>query len=213
MLSYPHEVFYQSDVSSMPKEEILMIVSVAICIIITALIMLPVLLWMRRKERWTYKRFVGYWMLAIYFSVVYQLTGGPTVDYIRWDPNVDLIPLLGMMGDIKNSLLNIALFVPLGLLLPLLWKRYRDVRYTLAFSFGLSLVIELSQLFTYRATDVDDLITNTLGGILGWCTARMLFKHGKEEKEKDRALLLLALGFGIKFLTEPIQALLYYVIT
>ena len=71
-----------------------------------------------------------------------------------------------------NVLLNIALFVPLGFLLPLLSKLFRKWYATLSAGFVVSLLIELTQLLTARGMcDVDDLFTNTLGAMLGWCAA------------------------------------------
>lgn len=74
-----------------------------------------------------------------------------------------------------NVLLNIALFVPLGVLLPLLWKPFRKWYAALGAGFGVSLLIELTQLFTGSGIcDVDDLFTNTLGAMLGWCAAMLV---------------------------------------
>ena len=74
-----------------------------------------------------------------------------------------------------NVLLNIALFVPLGFLLPLLTKWFRKWYAALGAGFGVSLLIELTQLLTARGMcDVDDLFTNTLGAMLGWCAAMLV---------------------------------------
>ena len=74
-----------------------------------------------------------------------------------------------------NVLLNIALFVPLGFLLPLLSKLFRKWYAALGAGFGVSLLIELTQLLTARGMcDVDDLFTNTLGAMLGWCAAMLV---------------------------------------
>ena len=68
-----------------------------------------------------------------------------------------------------NVLLNIALFVPLGVLIPLLFKCFRRWYLALACGFGTSLVIEIIQLVSGRGMfDVDDLFTNTLGTMLGF---------------------------------------------
>lgn len=83
-----------------------------------------------------------------------------------------------------NVLLNIALFVPLGVLLPLLWKPFRKWYAALGAGFGVSLLIELTQLFTGRGMcDVDDLFTNTLGAMLGWCAAMFVLAL----RQKSRA--------------------------
>lgn len=83
-----------------------------------------------------------------------------------------------------NVLLNIALFVPLGFLLPLLSKPFRKWYAALGAGFGVSLLIELSQFFTGRGMcDVDDLFTNTLGAMLGWCAAMFVLAL----RQKSRA--------------------------
>ena len=74
-----------------------------------------------------------------------------------------------------NVLLNIALFVPLGFLLSLLAKPFRKWYAALGAGFGISLLIELTQLFTGSGMcDVDDRFTNTLGAMLGWCAAMLV---------------------------------------
>lgn len=66
-----------------------------------------------------------------------------------------------------NFLGNIIMFVPIGFFASLLSDRPRWWKGTL-WTFLLSLFIEVSQLFVCRGTDVDDLILNTLGGLLGY---------------------------------------------
>ena len=74
-----------------------------------------------------------------------------------------------------NVLLNIALFVPLGILLPLLARVFRKWYAVLLAGFGFSLAIELVQLATARGMfDVDDLFTNTLGTMVGWSIVMLI---------------------------------------
>ena len=69
-----------------------------------------------------------------------------------------------------NPLLNVAMFLPLGVLLPLAVKRFQRWYWMLAAGAGISLVIEGLQHFLSRGqADVDDLICNTLGAMLGYC--------------------------------------------
>ena len=121
-----------------------------------------------------------YFTFSCYLAVVYVLVGLPNVTYIRPEVNLNLIPMVGMISDFKNSLLNILLFVPLGAMLPVLWNKFRTQRYAVIFGFCSSLSIELLQMLTFRATDVNDLITNTLGTYLGFCFAKRLFKRKSE---------------------------------
>ena len=86
-----------------------------------------------------------------------------------------------------NVLLNVALFVPLGGLLPLLWKKCRKWYVTLPIGFGLSLAIELVQLaFCLGSCDIDDLFTNSLGAVIGYfCIMAFLsLFNGKGYKAK-----------------------------
>ncbi len=66
-----------------------------------------------------------------------------------------------------NVLGNIAFFIPIGLLTPLLFNGNSFLTSTVA-GFLLSLSIELLQLPLLRATDIDDLILNTSGAVVGF---------------------------------------------
>jgi len=71
---------------------------------------------------------------------------------------------------------NIIMFAPFGFFPPILWNRFR-LRNAAWLTFNISFCIEVIQLFVGgRATDIDDLILNTLGGILGWCVFYLLNK-------------------------------------
>ena len=76
---------------------------------------------------------------------------------------------------IINFLGNIVLFIPFGLCIPLLWKT--STRKTAFLGFCSSLFIELCQLFLARGTDVDDLILNTSGVMLGLLIYKILKKY------------------------------------
>ena len=65
-----------------------------------------------------------------------------------------------------NLLGNIAIFVPIGFFLPLLWKKL-NFPLTVLSGFLFSLFIELFQLFLPRFTDIDDIILNTTGTVIG----------------------------------------------
>lgn len=68
-----------------------------------------------------------------------------------------------------NVLLNIAMFGPLGFLLPLMSRKFRKWYVTIPTGFGASLAIEMLQLAMGRGIcDVDDLLCNTLGAVIGF---------------------------------------------
>ena len=111
-------------------------------------------------------------ILALYLAAVYNVAGAPELPYIYPNFNVNLIPFIDIRSDVPayliNSGLNIILFMPLGFILPLLWRRFRSRKRIILTGFLFSLAIELSQLLNYRITDVDDLIMNSLGAWLGY---------------------------------------------
>lgn len=125
--------------------------------------------------------------LVLYYYLCIMLThivGIPTLgEYIRlsqlgeafFNPNLNLIPFSD--GFSLSYILNIFLFIPLGFLSPLISKTFERVRNTFFIGLGLSLFIEIVQLFTlYRATDVDDILTNVAGTMIGYFSFRLIAK-------------------------------------
>lgn len=81
-----------------------------------------------------------------------------------------------------NPLLNIAMFIPLGVLLPLALPRFQRWHQMLAAGLGTSLLVEALQFFTGRGqADVDDLFCNTLGAMLGYCLYRIVLSFFQRE--------------------------------
>ena len=72
---------------------------------------------------------------------------------------------------------NIMMFVPLGILLPMLFKKIRKLQYCALTGFSCSCTIEVSQLITQRGfCQLDDVITNTMGAVVGWMIWRCVWK-------------------------------------
>lgn len=64
---------------------------------------------------------------------------------------------------------NVLAFIPLGSLLPILFIKCRKFFFTVILCFDFTLTVELIQLvLKVGCFDVDDMILNTLGGILGY---------------------------------------------
>ena len=88
---------------------------------------------------------------------------------------VNLIPLVNILDyDIKreaaiNIIGNISMFIPTGVIMPILYKRLDCFWKVFLAGVGLSFVIEVIQLlFPGSVTDIDDLILNTLGVAVGY---------------------------------------------
>jgi glycopeptide antibiotics resistance protein len=81
---------------------------------------------------------------------------------------------------IDNLAGNIAGFIPLGILFPLLFVSLRRFWKTTAIVFLVSLGFETTQLLTGLGVfDIDDLILNVAGGILGYIFFRIFFRKKK----------------------------------
>ena len=144
---------------------------------VASILVIPVFLILNRFSFHSFKKTFFYTVLAIYLAGVYLVAGLPNVTYIRFEPNINPVPFLDLFSDLSAAVLNVVLFIPLGFLSTILWKSFRIGRKNLMLGFGLSLAVEFLQLFTFRATDVNDLITNTLGTLIGWWIASAVFKY------------------------------------
>jgi glycopeptide antibiotics resistance protein len=127
---------------------------------------------------------------ALYAAVLVVVTLAP----IRWRPDLgryrgnwkpQLVPIWNLVvrlrdGDRALVILggaagNVALFLPLGFLLPLLMPRLDRLWRTVGAGLALSTAIELTQLAFpgVRRSDVNDVLMNTLGTALGFLAWRL----------------------------------------
>jgi glycopeptide antibiotics resistance protein len=95
-------------------------------------------------------------------------------------------------GALAQVVLNVLLFVPLGVILR--WRYRRGVVVAILAGFAISLTIETTQLTgiwgvydcAYRFFDVDDLITNTTGAALGSLLSWVVLRHRRAPQVVDR---------------------------
>lgn len=71
---------------------------------------------------------------------------------------------------LTNLVGNIAAFIPMGLLLPVVLKRIDRFKRVIFIILISTVAIEITQyILGVGTTDIDDVILNTLGGMLGFC--------------------------------------------
>ena len=141
------------------------------------------------------------YMLIAYFQVILPLPDRATTVGSTWRGHLNLIPFhqiatywygksLGFSTlrayltsfSLWQLLLNVVLTVPFGVYLRYYFRQ--SFRRTALYAFLLSLFYELTQLSAlywiypgpYRYADVDDLICNTLGGVLGYWAASVFIR-------------------------------------
>ena len=89
----------------------------------------------------------------------------PTILYYIINGHLDW--LLSSKSIFPHLLLNVALYVPLGLTMPFICKKASLLKVFLTGLSG-SLFVELAQIFIGREFEIDDLICNTLGAVAGY---------------------------------------------
>ena len=95
---------------------------------------------------------------------------------------------LGLSAFLLNVFGNAAVFVPCGFLLPAVSRRCRNWLGVCLVVFCISFLIECTQLaFRVGSFDIDDLMLNTLGGMLGFGLNRLIqMRRLKRKREAAR---------------------------
>ena len=153
------------------------------------------------------KKTAAYIILILYLTAMCFLVGVPSVTGIKIGWSYNFIPFYGMLNDITNSYLNVLLFIPLGIFVPCLWPEYRSMMKTVGLGLMTSLGIEILQIFTFRATDINDVITNVAGTMIGYLIGRLIIKRFPQLNWlgcKERELYLLyATVAVVMFFSQP----------
>lgn len=129
---------------------------------------------------------IGWFLFILYLLVLMHLMFFSEMEerglMVKQDYTYNLKPLLeirryvfywkqiGIRGVLLNLVGNVAGFLPFGFILPVISNRARKHWYnTVLCAYLLSYGIEMTQLiFRAGSCDVDDIILNTTGGLLGY---------------------------------------------
>lgn len=139
-------------------------------------------------------------LFFIYFLILVNLTifkyGYLTLDfdirfYINYIPFVETVKMFtNEFSDIHialyNVIGNILLFIPLGFCIPLFFNKKNKLSKVILYGFTASLTIEVLQIFTpFNTTDIDDIIFNTFGSILGFIIFNIFYRIFKNTKIEE----------------------------
>ena len=186
------------------------IYSALIDIVAAAIFIVPLLALYGKISLRSLKQTLIYIVFAFYLVAVLSLVGFPSVLSLNLDFTINIIPLVDMISDC----LNVLLFVPLGFLLPMLWKKYKAIKNTMLFAMCMTIAIEISQIFTFRTTDINDIITNMVGTLGGYFIAKRITKNFTQYPELNAENKDLYIICGtvmlIMFLLQPFTASLLW---
>lgn len=113
-----------------------------------------------------------YLSFVLYFTLMPVITSLPFMfnhPYIKMNL-VPFIDVLNGRGDFARQIvLNIVMTIPFGFLMPLI-NRNTKITNIIIYTFILSLCIEVLQplINGVRSSDITDIITNIIGGIIGY---------------------------------------------
>ena len=136
---------------------------------------------------------IGYMVLLVYFLFFsegfgrleegreYHYNLEPLREIIRF---IKYRKILGFRSFFINVFGNVIAFMPLGFFIPGISRRHVNGFFVVLCCFTMSLTVEILQLVTkLGCCDVDDLILNTLGGLLGYLIYFVIhrFVRGKRD--------------------------------
>lgn len=184
------------------------ILSITLDIFAATIVLIPVMFFLWKIYFRDLKKTLLYTIFCVYLIAVYALVGLPCITRFKMVAVFNFIPFVDMMSDKANSIYNILLFIPLGVLLPILSDKFKTIKNTFLFGLSMTLIIELLQLFTFRATDVNDIITNMLGTILGYLISKLAIRKFPQSADEYRkryydVYILCGITFLIMFFIQP----------
>ena len=171
-------------------------------------------LWLKKTGRTqSILHIAAVFVFGYYLFGLLSVTGIGYTSTISFRPKISWVPILGMITGPMDTILNVVLFIPLGFFLPLLYKKYYRMKTVALTGFLLSLSVEIVQMFDWGSTDVNDLITNTVGACFGYLAYCLLSKiipvNLKKQLQSNcindmfEVLLFVACAFAIMVTVQP----------
>jgi glycopeptide antibiotics resistance protein len=130
------------------------------------------------------KAFFVVYLLVLLWLVLFKFSSDPFSVLSNYQTrSLNLIPFADISpAHLDETLYNVIAFMPFGLFMNVSFKRtafWRKLAYIGAFS----IAIEITQfIFAIGRTDINDVITNTLGGLIGLLLYRLGEKYVDNEK-------------------------------
>lgn len=142
------------------------------------------------KLRWGGRVLLGIYLACLIYFMFFSESYGRTMEHREYQYNLVLFQeikrfiryrdVLGPMAVLINVVGNVAVFIPFGFALPLLFEKTQGFVRVMILSFSTSLLAETMQLILrVGCFDVDDLLLNTVGGCIGYLLFAGAHRHWK----------------------------------
>ncbi len=127
-------------------------------------------------ERWRWRRAGVRFAFCLYIYVVLWQAFFSRESGSRTGVDLALFSTWRASAQSKAYVLeNVLMFVPMGAMLPFVWKKGKNPAVCVLTGALSSTLIETLQFITSRGhCQTDDLVMNTLGTLVGWCLAAVL---------------------------------------
>mgnify|MGYP004552219861 FL=1 len=153
---------------------------------------------MKRKENYLTKVLFIFYILAliwiILFKMQFSFKGLVTSRSINLIPFGESMMVNGMI-DVKEIIANVLIFIPFGIYISMLKSEWTFIK-KVGSGFIISFAVEILQfIFAIGASDITDIIGNTLGGIIGIGIFYAFYKVFREKAIKIINVVALILLF------------------
>ncbi|WP_242875646.1 VanZ family protein [Anaerobium acetethylicum] len=147
--------------------------------------------WLRKKRSLIQRRkMIFEFFFVVYIIAILDITGIIGMQFnIDWF--IHSLSSIGFhtqidKGTLWMMMLNMALFVPLGILIPMVISnmKWNGIKvFVLGFCF--SIAIEFLQMFGGRMSEINDVLMNAFGTLMGYFIFSILIRINELKKEKD----------------------------
>ena len=154
---------------------------------------------------------VGLWSIFLIYMIVVlgatigdRVSGYESINLQLFSSYKDVYNNFSL-GEWRNIILNILMFVPIGFMIPLIFKKCERCYITYLVGFGITLFIEILQLVSKRGIfELDDIINNSLGCAIGYGIVMLFISLFKRKKVNQKYKALITISYQIPLIVSII---------
>lgn len=145
-----------------------------IFIAIITILYLPIMFALKKRGRNIIRQFSYLGLFCSLFFIIFATILFTPITFRPETHTLNLVPVswIGTSNNLNPFIVekipNVLLFIPLGFFIPVVLQSMRKWYKTIGISFAVTFCVEFIQYFIGRSSDIDDIITNLLGAIIGY---------------------------------------------